>query len=151
MVSPRWGLVGRGVEYWGGRDPKYLLVTNVLYFITSVGNHPFPYHFMAIWVYFTGMVVFHEANLTVVQLETQRINLANRRQAVTRDGDVFLIQKGAWRKHMLRIIPDLDFQIRTNVQKNEAQQPIRSFPSLSLAFSDTLIKRPILKHRNMKL
>jgi hypothetical protein len=24
---------------------------------------------------------------------------------VTRDGDVFVIQKGAWRKHMLRIIP----------------------------------------------
>ena len=80
---------------------------------------------------------------------------------VIRDGDVFVIQKGAWRKHVLGIIPirrsgfsDPDERPESGAfqeVKNEAKRPIRSFPSLSLAFSHTLIKSPILKHRNMKL
>jgi hypothetical protein len=151
------GVGGEGCWILGGRDPNYLLITNVLYFITSVGNHHFPYHLTAIWVYPTGMVVFHEPNLT--NSAWNPTDQLGKQETQWPEMETFLWSKKVLGGNICCVSsrsgfsdPDERPESRAFQEvKNEAKRPIRSFPSLSLAFSHTLIKRPILKHRNMKL
>ena len=80
MVSPGWGLVGRGVEYWGEGIP---IISWLRMFYTS--SHPWAIIlFPIIWWPFGFIPLGWSCSTNPtwqIQLETQRIDLANRRHS----------------------------------------------------------------------
>jgi hypothetical protein len=103
MVSPGWGLVGRGVNIGGkgsqlSPDYECFILHNIR------GQSSFS-------LSFDGHLGLSHWDGRVPRTQLDKFSLKpngstwQTGDTVTRDGDVFVIQKGAWRKHMLRIIP----------------------------------------------